>query len=98
MHTHGYDEDDWFAHRIDSLQPGWRGRVRLTPEDADSGAPEEIVGTIVGEADFDRDDEDAIVDATVTLCTNYEGGRFLPLAGQGQVPVRISQILDIEPF
>ena len=98
MHAREIDEDDWFTHRIDSLRPGWHGRVRITPDDCDSGAAEDIVGTIVGEADFERDEEDAIVDATVMLCMNYEGGQFHPITGQSRVPVRISQILDIEPF
>jgi len=98
MHTHEYDEGDWFAHRIGMLKPGWRGRVRLAPDELDSGASEEIIGTVIEEASLDRDGDDAVVDATVTLCTNYEGGRFLPLTGQPQVSVRISQIIDIEPI
>lgn len=98
MHTHTYDQDDWFAQRIQTLTPGWRGRVRLAPEDADSGASEDIFGTVISEAAFDRDEDDSVVDATVTLCANYQGGKFLPLAGQPEVPVRISQIVDIEPI
>lgn len=98
MHTHSYDQDDWLARRIRALTPGWRGRVRLAPDDADSGASADIVGTVIGEAAFDRDEDDSVVDATVTLCANYQGGKFLPLAGQPQVAVRISDIVDMEPI
>lgn len=93
-----FNEDDWLARRIDTLRPGWHGRLVLrAPEETESGDTEELFATVVEEPEFDRDaDEEGVVDATITLCANYRNGRFVPLEGEARFSVRASQVVEMQ--
>lgn len=96
---HNYDEGDWLAQRLDALRPGWRGRVSLrVTDESGAGAVEELIGTIIGEPSLDpaTADDDAVIDATATLCFNYHNGRFGPVAGEPCMVVRASRITDMQ--
>lgn len=91
-------DDDWLARRIDTLRPGWRGRVWLrAPEEAETSDTEELYVTVVAEPAFERDSEhESVIDATLTLCSNYRNGRFVPLQGEPSFTVRASRIAAME--
>lgn len=93
-----FDEDDWLARRIDTLRPGWRGRLLLqAPEEAKSGEHEEVIGTVVDEPAIDRGaDDDDVIDAAITLCANYRDGRFVPVTGEPRFSIRISQVVEMD--
>lgn len=95
-----FDQDNRAAQRLDSLRPGWRGRLRLlAPEEARTSAPESIIGTIVDAMKIDRGpgSEDAS-DPFVTICANYRRGRFVSPEGEPRFTLRVSQIIAIEPM
>jgi hypothetical protein len=93
-----HDDGDWLDQRLDALQPGWRGRLRLAvPDELQSGAVSEIIGTIVEAASIERDPgDDSVTDAFVTLCPNYRGGCFLPTLDEPTITVRASRIAEIQ--
>jgi|GEM_PF-6383036 hypothetical protein len=94
------NDDDWLGRWLDTLRPGWRGRLELVAaeEEAPEGGREEIVGTVVEEPAIERDADDAAIDATITLCANYRGGRFVPVHDEPRIVIRASQIRAAEPM
>lgn len=95
MYTHL--EDDWLTRRIDTLRPGWRGRLHLrAPEESKLEAHEDIVGTVVDEISLDHDDDGALVDATITFCTNYRNGKFVRESSEPRLTLRVSRIDAME--
>lgn len=92
-----FDDGDWLAQRLDTLRPGWRGRLRLKAEEAHSDALSEIIGTVVEEPLLERDPvDDSVIDATVTLCANYRNERFTTTLGEPTLAIRASRIAGIE--
>ena len=94
------DRDDWLAQRLEVLKPGWRGRLRVRlPEETESGATTELVGTVLDAPQLDSEPDQALAeDATLTFCTNYRAGRFVSPRGQPSIDVRMSDVVDVVPL
>ncbi len=93
--------DDWLAQRLETLRPGWRGRLLLTvPEEVSfEHAHDELVGTVEGDPQLERDtDSGELLDAEITFCTNWRDGAFVPMAGETRVTVCLSQVEDMQPL
>jgi hypothetical protein len=96
--VNNFNQDDWMAHCVETLKPGWRGRLRLfAPEELESADCEELFGTVMSEMEADLDpDSDSIVDAVFTFQTNYHDGLFVPLPDQPSVDIRVSRVAGME--
>lgn len=95
-----HDRDDWLAQRLELLKPGWRGRLRVKlPEESESSASRELVGTVLEAPELDAEpDEAQVADATLKFCANYANGRFLDARGLPSVDVRMSDVVDAVPL
>ena len=96
--SYEHDEGEWLTQTLDTLRPGWRGRLHVkAPDEIHSGDVSEIIGTVVDEPAVERDPEgEAVTDAYVMVCVNYREGRFLPTAGEARVAIQASRIVGAE--
>ena len=98
--SHEHDEGEWLSQTLETLRPGWRGRLQVkAPEEIHTDEVSEIIGTVVEEPDVERDDDsESVTDAFVTVCVNYRDGKFLPTAGETRVAIQASRIVGVEPM
>jgi hypothetical protein len=94
------NRDDWLAQRLELLKPGWRGRLRVKlPEETESSASRELVGTVLEASELDAEPDEALVaDAMLRFCANYRDGRFVDARGLPSVDVRMSDVVDAVPL
>jgi hypothetical protein len=96
--SYEHDEGEWLTQTLDTLRPGWRGRLHVkAPDEIHSGDVSEIIGTVVDEPAVERDaDGESVTDAYVTVCVNFRNGRFLPTEGEECVAIQASRIVGAE--
>ena len=92
-------QDAW-ERRLQTLRPGWRGRLRIAVADAGNrDATVDVVGTVVAEGSQVADPySDAPQEAVLVFCTNYRHGEFVAATDQPRLSIDLGQIRAADPM